>query len=71
MTDPAPVVVDTPPGWAPNGAPGTSAASVAVVGILVWGIQSYFKITVPPDVIIDLGIVAAYLGSYLHPAGRS
>lgn len=57
-------------GWAPNGATATGGVSVAVVGVLVWIMQAGLHITVPDDVVADFCLIAAFLGTYLHPDGR-
>jgi hypothetical protein len=69
MNDPSPV--PTPSNWTPNGSAGTSSVAVAVVGISVWVLKAACNITVPADIMVYMGIVAAYLGTYLHPAGRA
>jgi hypothetical protein len=60
----------TAKGWAPNGAAATGGVSVAAVGVFIW-ILGFWHISVPPEQAVNFCIIAAAIGTYLHPDGRS
>lgn len=63
-------MADLTPSRAPNGAAGSSAVAVAVAGLTAWAVQTWLRVPVPPDVQLELSILAAFVGTYLHPDGR-